>query len=329
MSAAVPVRVLLVEDNPTDVEYVEALLNRGEGFAFSMVRASCLADALERIGNEAFEIALLDLGLPDSVGLDGFRQLHAAAPDVAIVVLSGHRDRETAVEAVRLGAQDYLLKGHLDAEVLVRSVRYAIERKRQAARVKSLMDELQELYDQAPLGYLSVDLESTITRANRSLLLWLGYRREDVVGRMKLADIVTSTSARSLVELTRTLLREGYLRDVPVDFTRRDGATDQGLVSITALSDAWGNHVGSRFTVTFVPAWVADAGGPDEPLEGGAATGIPPGSILPICVSCKRIEEEGVWLELEQYLRELLSVDLTHTLCPECARRSHPQPPRP
>ncbi|MGH7752374.1 MAG: response regulator [Gemmatimonadales bacterium] len=324
-----PVRVLLVEDNPTDVEYVEALFRRGDSAGFTLARAACLAEALERIGNEPFDVALLDLGLPDSIGLDGFRQLHAAAPDVAIVVLSGHRDRDTAIDAVRLGAQDYLLKGHLDAELLIRSVRYALERKRHAARLKSLMDELQELYDQAPLGYLSVAMDGTITRANRSLVLWLGYRREDVVGRLKLADLVSSTSARSLVELTRTLLREGYLRDVPVDFTRRDGATDQGLVTITALSDAWGNHVGSRFTVTFVPGWVAEAGAPDEALDGGAAPAAPPGSMLPICVSCKRIEEEGVWLELEQYLRELLSVDLTHTLCPECARRSHPQPPRP
>jgi DNA-binding response OmpR family regulator len=126
--------MLLVEDTPEHVEIARATIaeaNRGRHGQppFVVEHAARLADALTRLGAGAVDVVLLDLHLPDSHGLDTFRAVRAAAPDVPVVVASALDDEALAVAAVREGAQDYLVKGEMVA-ILARSLRYAIERKR-------------------------------------------------------------------------------------------------------------------------------------------------------------------------------------------------------
>jgi serine phosphatase RsbU (regulator of sigma subunit) len=124
------VRILLVEDDRDDVWIMRNLLaDRWEG-PMDLIHVERLADALERILWGDVDVALLDLTLPDSRGLETFLRMFAGTGDVPIVVLTGLNDEETAVKAVQAGAQDYLVKGQVDDHLLVRSIRYAIERSR-------------------------------------------------------------------------------------------------------------------------------------------------------------------------------------------------------
>jgi serine phosphatase RsbU (regulator of sigma subunit) len=123
-----PMRVLLVEDDDGDAMIVEDEL--GESGAPVVVdRVRTLAEA-RAAGFTGFDCALLDLNLPDATGLDGLRVLRAAAPDLAVLVLTGLDDERRGVEAVAAGAQDYLVKGATSGAVLHRSLRYAVERRR-------------------------------------------------------------------------------------------------------------------------------------------------------------------------------------------------------
>lgn len=125
-----PVRVLVIEDSPTAVAIIRGLLARvGEGF-FQVESAGTLADGTAYIGRHNVQVILLDLTLPDSEGLDTFREIYRHASHLPIVVLSGTDDENIAMEAVREGAQDYLVKGKVDSKALTHSVRYAVERKR-------------------------------------------------------------------------------------------------------------------------------------------------------------------------------------------------------
>ena len=123
-----PIRVLLVEDDDGDALIVADELERS-GAPVSMLRARSLAEARER-GFDRVDCVLLDLNLPDAEGLDGLRAVRAAAPDLAVLVLTGFDDERRGVEAVAAGAQDYLLKGATAGAVLHRSLRYAVERRR-------------------------------------------------------------------------------------------------------------------------------------------------------------------------------------------------------
>jgi two-component system cell cycle sensor histidine kinase/response regulator CckA len=87
---------------------------------------------------------LLDLGLPDSQGLATLTRTQQAAKSLPIVVLTGQNDRAFAVEAVRSGAQDYLVKGRFDGDLLARTLYYAVERNRAQKEIRRLNEELEQ-----------------------------------------------------------------------------------------------------------------------------------------------------------------------------------------
>ncbi len=91
------------------------------------------------------DVVLLDLSLPDSVGLDSVRKLQAIAPDIPVIVLTGSDDRNLALQAVAVGAQDYLVKGQISAPLLERAIRYAIERKKAEAQLIKALEQEREL----------------------------------------------------------------------------------------------------------------------------------------------------------------------------------------
>jgi len=139
-----PIDILLVEDNPGDARLIKEFLGEVTGATFQLEWAESLSDGLERL--EGIDAILLDLSLPDSVGLDTFKIMRSKAPAIPIIVLTGNDDDALALEAVQEGAQDYLMKGQVSSQLLARSIRYAIERNRIDGALKSeiLMHEQLE-----------------------------------------------------------------------------------------------------------------------------------------------------------------------------------------
>lgn len=149
MNGSEDIRVLLVEDNPGDVRLIREALNEVRHAHIKMEHADCLQAAQTILTAQEFDLILLDLSLPDSSGLATVEKTSDAAPDTPIVILTGLDDVNTGIQAVRAGAQDYLVKGEVTGHLLVRAIRYAIERQRMKAalRILSLIDELTGLYN--------------------------------------------------------------------------------------------------------------------------------------------------------------------------------------
>ncbi|MEW6635419.1 MAG: EAL domain-containing protein [Actinomycetota bacterium] len=162
---AVP--VLLVEDNPGDARLVEILLEEARVTGFEVVRAERLLEALELLERRAFDVVLLDLTLPDSSGLETVDRMRAAVPQIPLVVLSGRDDEETALRAIKVGAEDYLVKGQGDGDLIARSIRYAIERKRAEQRMAYLA-QYDHLTGLANRALFQDRLEQALARAGRS-----------------------------------------------------------------------------------------------------------------------------------------------------------------
>ena len=121
-------RVLLVDDNPIEARLAEAeLLDRTEPI-FLVDKAETLADAVQRLGAGGIDVVLLDLTLPDSQDVDTYVATRAAAPNVPIVVITGLDDLDLAVELIRRGAQDCLVKGDTGRHGLARALLFATER---------------------------------------------------------------------------------------------------------------------------------------------------------------------------------------------------------
>jgi phosphoserine phosphatase RsbU/P len=125
-----PIRILIVEDNNDDAVLLQHSLNEGPRGQFELTHVEQFGAALKALRDRTFDVALLDLHLPDSQGVDTFLQFHRHAPMIPVVVLTGLDDETAAITAAKEGAQDYLVKGQFNRNLLVRAIRYAIERKR-------------------------------------------------------------------------------------------------------------------------------------------------------------------------------------------------------
>jgi len=149
--------VLLVEDDENDRDLFTRLITHGGDWGVAAVPS--LGEAVPRLRSVPADVVLLDLRLPDSSGVESVRRLVRAQPDLPIVVLTGLDDEAVGLQAVKEGAQDYLVKGQVDRKLLDRSLRYAMERKRAeramarlAAITSALCDECGRKVTRAGLG---------------------------------------------------------------------------------------------------------------------------------------------------------------------------------
>jgi PAS domain S-box-containing protein len=185
-------RIFLIEDNPVDALWLKRELSRLPD-EFSVYEAQSLAEAKEPLSTQSFEVILLDLGLPDSSGMDSLLEIVAVASDTPVVVLTGMDDQQLAVEAVANGAQDYLVKGSADLHSVVRSLNYAIERhqilkehkeavekERQAARSLKVLSECNEVLVRAvdEIGFLN-EMCRIIVDTGGYRMAWVGYAIHD------------------------------------------------------------------------------------------------------------------------------------------------------
>ncbi|HKW83253.1 MAG TPA: PAS domain-containing protein [Burkholderiaceae bacterium] len=138
-----PIRVLLIEDNPADARLIELMLAEATALSFQFSWVDNLTDGMERIRGGGIDVVLLDLGLPESTGLDTLERLREGARVPTLVVLSGLTDEGVAVQALRSGAQDYLVKGQVDSALLARAIRYAMGRSQADEALRQAHAELE------------------------------------------------------------------------------------------------------------------------------------------------------------------------------------------
>jgi PAS domain S-box-containing protein len=180
----------LIEDNPGDARLIQEMLSE-ENFAVENIeRFDRLSTGLKRLAEGGIDAVLLDLGLPDSHGLNTFEKVHSAAHQVPILILTGFKDDAQAVEAVRRGAQDYLSKGRFDGPLLVRAITYAIERK----KLDEAVQRQAALIDLSPDAIIVKKPDDTITFWSLGAEKVYGYTKDEALGKKTLSLIKTKFS---------------------------------------------------------------------------------------------------------------------------------------
>jgi PAS domain S-box-containing protein len=154
------IKLLLLEDNPGDARLINEILKESISVNFYLEHVDHLKDALNLLKSELPDAILLDLGLPDSQGLNSLESIISQTPNLPVIVLTGTNDLEMAVKAVQVGAQDYLTKGDIDGSLLVRVIRYAIERKQMENKVRKSETDLIKAQHIAHVGNWTWHIQS-------------------------------------------------------------------------------------------------------------------------------------------------------------------------
>ena len=233
-------RVLLVEDNPGDALLIQEAVS--EGGAVRLERVDRLAKALDRLAGEPFDAVLLDLDLPDSHGFDTIAAI-LAHTRVPILVMTGLDDESIGLQAIRHGAQDYLVKGRVTDEVLRRSLRYAIERWRLQAAVST------PLIETAPVGLAVLDCGLRFLYVNPALASLDGLPAVAHLGQ-RIDRVVPELGVETVELLERVVATGQTVRDVEVQGHADSGAESATwLLGAVPLRDAAADTVGVTVTV--------------------------------------------------------------------------------
>lgn len=243
-------RALLIEDNAGDAELIRAALAEAGNDRIRVDHVRTLREGLDRLDTASPDVILLDLSLPESRGLPTLRRVLDEAPSCPVIVLTGLEDGETAREALRAGAQDYLIKGEVDGLHLERAIRYARERRSAAARLRASEERYRTIVETAREGIWTLDREGRTTFANRRLGEMLGVPPEELVGRPA-TEFLEADARRSFEEgIDRGAA--GIRSDEEWTLVAADGRTVPVFVTSAPLRDEDGVYCGRLSMLTDV-----------------------------------------------------------------------------
>lgn len=220
-------KILLIEDNPADVRILREMLMSVNISTLlvdpiELVDVTKVADGFDAIRESQFDLILLDLSLPDSIGLNTFRNVYKNNQSLPIIVLSGLDDQAIAVQAVREGAQDYLVKGHVDSNLLIRSMQYAIERKRVQDEKERIQEQLLQSQKMDAMGRLAAGIAHdfnnlmTAIQGFTDVIMMKTENNNPIYRPLKQIRL----AALSAASLTRQMLM--FSRKHPINFTALD-----------------------------------------------------------------------------------------------------------
>lgn len=227
---------MLVEDNPGDARLVEELLREAPAPGWDIVWLKNKHAALQRLGEEPEpDAVLLDLGLPESRGLDTLRDVLAETTRIPVVVLTGHADSELGGKAVREGAQDYLRKDGVTSRELVRTLDYAVERQRTQEALRQAKEKIERVFEISPIGLAVIDSEQERpVQVNEAFLEQFGHDRGSLLsGQVQTRRLWADPDEWRWV--VGRVLQGETVRNVEARFRRGDGTEFDGLLSVAPL----------------------------------------------------------------------------------------------
>lgn len=174
--------VLMLEDNEADARFIELLLLESMSMEFDVQVVESLKDAASKLKEDEFDVILADLGLKDSNGLATLDRVRTLAPDIPAIVLTGHGDDEVGIQAMRNGAQDYLVKGEVEGNHLIKTIRFAYERHQAEQKARETEARERVISQQVPAILWTTDAHMRFTSSRGRGLVDLNLAPDELAG---------------------------------------------------------------------------------------------------------------------------------------------------
>jgi PAS domain S-box-containing protein len=241
--------LLLVEDDPGFARLLREMFKEQGSSETDVTHAESMLEAESQLMERAFDIILLDPGLPDSQGIDSVRRAHAAAPRVPLVVLTGRDDESLALLALQEGAQDYLIKGQIDTRGLLRFLRYAVERNAMEDALFVAQERAQVTLNSIGDGVACTDGLGNLTFLNRVAEGLTGWTLAEAEGRpmAEVIRIVDAASREAIPDPLAMPSEDDHAGHLPSNtiLIRRDGFETPIEDSVAPIHDRGENHAGA------------------------------------------------------------------------------------
>jgi len=241
--------VLLI-DASTDDERLfreELALVRDQPFMLEIARS--LAEGLAQLKQRSFDVILLDLTLPDSIGLTTFLRLQPKAELQPIIVLVSQGDEDIGTEAVARGALDFLVKQQVISTLLAKALQYATERTHTMLALKASESRYRELYENVVAGVFQTTPDGKFMAANPALVRLLGYASEDELLELSIGEDLY-VHAEDRANWLRNMAAAGEIRNAELVLRRKDGRKIVVLENSRAVRDEQGNILYYEGTLT-------------------------------------------------------------------------------
>jgi PAS domain S-box-containing protein len=238
-------RALLIEDNPADAHFFGEMLREAGAWRIQLTHVNTLGAALELLSSAEFDVALVDLTLPDADDVEAVVHLHASFPSLPLVVLAGLDDEAMGARAVREGAQDYLVKGQSNGPLILRAMRYAAERRRTIEALQRREEHFRSLIENALDLIAIVQTDGVIRYASPSHERILGWRPDELIG----IDVLSMIAAEDRSAVRQALRCEGEQIPFAYRFRHKDGTwrmVESCARDLSHLSGVGGLVVNSR-----------------------------------------------------------------------------------
>jgi diguanylate cyclase (GGDEF)-like protein/PAS domain S-box-containing protein len=241
--------LLLVEDNPGDARLLREMFNEEGWRNIELMRAETMVEAERILRLRWVDAILLDLGLPDVQGLGAVRRAHAAAPRIPLVVLTGLDDESLAGQALKEGAQDYLIKGQIEMRGLIRALRYAIERKSMEEALFVEKERAQVTLNCIGDAVVCTDITGNISFLNLVAEKMTGWSRQEAAGRpiAEVLQILDASSHEIVPNPSEIAVGENRTVHLPLNcvLVRRDGFEIPIEDSLAPIHDREGHVTGA------------------------------------------------------------------------------------
>lgn len=238
------VRILWVADEKAEDWGVQRVVDVKSGGPWVVVRSPSVFDALDKLTEHPFDVVLWDLGPAAGSGFDAFRRVLAKTGRLPLIVLGVAEDLDSAREAIRLGAQEFLPKPLMTPQLLGRTILCAMERNQQRRVLRRNGEKYRSALDNLADAYYEVDLSGNFIYVNKRLCWLRGWTRDQMVGR-NYRECTTPAGAKRMQEIGAETIRTGASRAFyDFDAVTPDGVTAVFEISLGLMRDAEGNPIG-------------------------------------------------------------------------------------
>ena len=319
-------RILHLDDSADDRALVAREL-RSEIPEVSLVEAHDEARLEEALRRGNFDLVVTDYVLGWTNGLELLHRLRNQLPNTPVIMFTGTGNEEIAVEAMKAGVEDYILKTPKHFSRLRASVRKALERLQHSRELLDAEARYKELFDTVPVGLFRSTPKGTLLDANAAFLEMAGIGNHEKLTEKNFGEI--HPDPKDFGVWRDKLERDGAVACVESRFKGNDGGMRWVEIHAKALRDPETRQIyyeGSVEDISLRKSAEREREDLIEELREALSRVRSLAGLLPICSSCKKIRDSGgQWNMLESYIENHSQAHFTHSFCPDCAQRLYPE----